>query len=276
MKWCIDHKYWIWIPAWQFLFMNSSLVCALVDRSANQAGCSSRLEACMPMMIDQVKNYHPRSPVSTRHLSLNCYASGSTFAESPLPWNQAPGSKVLSLNCCTIINVLNLCNSIHLFIEVYWWHHLIVDRRGSAALSEQCEQPVKDVFRSWRGGWDFSNHKKALWSQAHQVIVIVHLNVWLIVSVLLSLIRPSREDKGIHLSWPISIDSVEINPFMLMMIECIASVTSVPSSVKSGRVCEQLGNFVAIFCLSSTREVQHIPFLRVGSDLQICSDNHDH
>ena len=103
MKWCIDHKYWIWIPAWQFLFMNSSLVCALVDRSANQAGCSSRLEACNACQWWLTRwNYHPASPVSTRHLSLNCYASGSTFAESPLPWNQAPGSNVPSLNCCTL------------------------------------------------------------------------------------------------------------------------------------------------------------------------------
>ena len=40
-----------------------------------------------------------------------------------------------------------------------------------------------------------------------------------------------------------------------------------PSSVKSGRLCEGGGNFFAIFCLRSSRDLQHIPFLRLGSDL---------
>ena len=43
--------------------------------------------------------------------------------------------------------------------------------------------------------------------------------------------------------------------------------TSVSSSVKSGRLLDPGGNFFSIFCFSSFRLVQQMPFLKPGSDL---------
>ena len=180
--------------------MNSSLVCAFVDRSENQAGCSSRLEACSILsmmkhifnnaaycqisMMQHIFNNAAyfqwclttwwkleSSPLSTHRLPLYCDASAPTSAQSLLPWNQAP-----------VINVLisqQYWFWFNFIIQCRWY--LLVDWRGPTAFSEQGEEAIKDIFRSWTGDWGFPNHKEALWGQVHQVIVIVDLYVWLIV-----------------------------------------------------------------------------------------------